>query len=134
MEKPAQAGGAPLRARLKLCEGDTRIHRMWRAIIIIEDVFFRPICHGKLNLNRFSLNELFSRSSLSLRIIPRNLVGYWIFLLNFCFNLIPYELKLFRFKMDSSILNSTPLIKIWKKNPMVGYFFFFNLLIFVYFK
>ena len=35
MEKPAEGGGAPLGARLKLCEGDTRTHRIGRAIIII---------------------------------------------------------------------------------------------------
>ena len=33
VEKPAEAGGAPRDARLKLCEGDTR---MRRAIIIID--------------------------------------------------------------------------------------------------
>ena len=33
---PAEAGGAPLGARLKLCEGDTRIHHIRRAIIIID--------------------------------------------------------------------------------------------------
>ena len=28
VEKPASAGGAPLGGRLKLCEGDSRIHRI----------------------------------------------------------------------------------------------------------
>ena len=36
MEKPAEAGGAPLGGWLKLCEGDTRIQRILRAIIIID--------------------------------------------------------------------------------------------------
>ena len=36
LEKPAEADGAPLGGRLKLCEGDTRIHRIWRAIVIID--------------------------------------------------------------------------------------------------
>ena len=36
VEKPAAAGSAPLGARLKLCVGDTRIHRIGRAIIIID--------------------------------------------------------------------------------------------------
>ena len=36
VEKPAEAGGAPLGARLKLCEGDIRIHCIGRAIIIID--------------------------------------------------------------------------------------------------
>ena len=33
VEKPAEAGGAPLGGRLKLCEGETRIRR---AIIILD--------------------------------------------------------------------------------------------------
>ena len=28
LEKPAEAGGAPIGGQLKLCEGDTRIHRI----------------------------------------------------------------------------------------------------------
>ena len=36
VEKPAEAGGAPLGGCLKLCEGDTRIPRIGRAVIIID--------------------------------------------------------------------------------------------------
>ena len=57
LEKPAEAGGAPLGARLKLCEGDTRIHRIRRAIIIIDELFpitlfslLHPCCQKWPNL------------------------------------------------------------------------------------
>ena len=36
VEKPAEAGVAPLGAMLKLCEGDTRIRCIRRAITIID--------------------------------------------------------------------------------------------------
>ena len=43
VEKRAEAGGAPIGARFKLCEGDTRIRRIQRAIIIIDIYYFKTI-------------------------------------------------------------------------------------------
>ena len=48
MEKPAEAGGAPLGGRLKLCEGDTRIR--W-AIIIIDSILGWTRIHVRACVN-----------------------------------------------------------------------------------